>query len=170
MVDSDGKFYGSHIKPIYQSIKNGTKGSKSIKRKYQHRDTEINRVLKQLPWNKLSVLVLEDLTDIKRGKQKNRSKGFRKAISPWTIGKVVNRIKKLAEENRVRLLFVDPAKTSQTCPVCNRVDRKNRNQEEFRCVSCNYTDHADKVGAMNILAKGSNSLGSLESPRLKKDV
>lgn len=41
------------------------------------------------------------------------------------------------------------AYTSQTCPSCGYVSKKNRNQEEFKCISCGYINHADKVGAIN---------------------
>ena len=59
----------------------------------------------------------------------------------------------LAQENRVRLVAVNPRDTSRTCPGCGSVARENRRGEVFKCVQCNYSNDADYVGAMNILAR-----------------
>jgi putative transposase len=49
---------------------------------------------------------------------------------------------------------VDPKYTSQTCAKCDHVSKDNRKtQELFLCVSCGHTDHADRNGAVNILAR-----------------
>ncbi|OXI92679.1 MULTISPECIES: RNA-guided endonuclease InsQ/TnpB family protein [Burkholderia] len=53
------------------------------------------------------------------------------------------------------LIAVPPANTSRTCPVCKYVSAENRQtQAAFRCVDCGHEDHADVVGAINILARG----------------
>lgn len=53
------------------------------------------------------------------------------------------------------LEYVDPKYTSQKCPECLTIDQKNRvSQPEFLCTSCSYENHADHVGALNILAAG----------------
>lgn len=53
------------------------------------------------------------------------------------------------------LHFVNPQYTSQKCPSCSNIDSKNRlSQEQFQCRKCNYENHADLVGALNILAAG----------------
>jgi putative transposase len=53
------------------------------------------------------------------------------------------------------LIAVDPRNTSRTCPECGHVDAQNRQtQAVFRCVACGHQAHADVVGAINILARG----------------
>jgi putative transposase len=53
------------------------------------------------------------------------------------------------------LLAVPPHNTSRTCPDCDRVALENRPpQAHFKCVGCGYENHADVVGAMNVLARG----------------
>ena len=53
------------------------------------------------------------------------------------------------------LVAVPPQYTSQTCPCCGHVAKANRKtQAKFECVECGYENHADVVGAMNILARG----------------
>ena len=53
------------------------------------------------------------------------------------------------------LVAVPPHNTSRTCPCCGHVAQENRRtQAEFVCVQCGYQNHADVVGAMNILERG----------------
>jgi putative transposase len=53
------------------------------------------------------------------------------------------------------LVAVPPANTSRTCPACESVSAENRQtQAAFCCVRCAHEDHADVVGAINILARG----------------
>jgi putative transposase len=50
---------------------------------------------------------------------------------------------------------VPPQYTSSTCPRCEHVSAANRpTRALFRCTVCAYENHADVVGAMNILARG----------------
>lgn len=53
------------------------------------------------------------------------------------------------------LVIVPPQNTSRTCPCCGHISSDNRrSQAKFACVACHYENHADVVGAMNILARG----------------
>jgi putative transposase len=54
-----------------------------------------------------------------------------------------------------KVIVVPPYYTSQECPACHHVCKDNRKtQSLFQCVKCNYIEHADLVGAKNILAAG----------------
>jgi putative transposase len=54
-----------------------------------------------------------------------------------------------------RLIVVPPQNTSRTCPCCGHVSADNRpTQARFKCVECGYENHADVVGAINILSRG----------------
>ncbi len=54
-----------------------------------------------------------------------------------------------------KLILVNPAFTSQTCPECGSVGAQNRpTRERFQCVACGYAGQADSVAARNILAAG----------------
>jgi len=54
----------------------------------------------------------------------------------------------------VPVQFIDPAYTSQTCPLCNFVSRSNRkSQSEFICNQCGYVGLADYIAACNIAAR-----------------
>jgi putative transposase len=53
------------------------------------------------------------------------------------------------------LIFVPPRNTSRRCPQCDHVSAQNRRtQERFACVECGFEDHADRVGAINVLRAG----------------
>ncbi|SAL51400.1 RNA-guided endonuclease InsQ/TnpB family protein [Caballeronia concitans] len=51
-------------------------------------------------------------------------------------------------------IAVPPKYTSQTCPACGHVAAINRSKQQFACVECSYHNHADVVGAMNVLRAG----------------
>jgi putative transposase len=59
------------------------------------------------------------------------------------------------------LLAVPPHRTSQTCPACGHISPDNRRtQSLFACVSCGYENHADVVGAINVLRRGETMIRS----------
>lgn len=56
------------------------------------------------------------------------------------------------------LIAVDPKNTSRKCPNCGHTEKDNRKtQAKFECLACGFTENADLVGAMNILAAGLNA-------------
>ena len=51
----------------------------------------------------------------------------------------------------VRVAYVNPAYTSQTCSRCGHCEKANRrSQARFLCVQCGYACHADLNAAENI--------------------
>ena len=166
LSDSSGNHYGTGIKDVLTKIRRSKPKGQGRRRAFAHRLNYINRVVNQLPWGELCAIGVEDLKHLKHGKKKNRGKTFRKAAAPWTYRQVLNRVTQKAQENRVRLVEVDPANTSQCCPECSTVRRDNRKGERFACRMCGYTADADFVGARNILARTLATTGSVESPML----
>lgn len=62
------------------------------------------------------------------------------------------------------VLRVDPKYTSQTCPCCHHVSKENRkSQSAFECTECGFSDNADFVGALNVLARGHRVLACGEN-------
>lgn len=52
------------------------------------------------------------------------------------------------------LIGVSPHNTSRTCPCCGRVSADGRQtQAQFRCIESGFEEHADLVGAINILSR-----------------
>lgn len=66
-------------------------------------------------------------------------------------GIILNQLQYKAARKGGIVVKVSPAYTSQTCPNCQHIDQGNReSQAVFRCKACGFTDHADKVGALNV--------------------
>ena len=54
-----------------------------------------------------------------------------------------------------KVIMVSPQYTSQECLKCHHTCKENRKtQSLFHCIACGYNEHADFVGANNILAAG----------------
>ncbi len=57
--------------------------------------------------------------------------------------------------NGGHLVVVSPRNTSRTCPACGQVSAGNRRtQARFACIECGFEEHADLVGAINVLRAG----------------
>ena len=80
----------------------------------------------------------------------------------WGMFKTFLEYKQLCSGGQ--LLLVDPKYTSQTCPECHHRSKNNRQtQAGFECVLCGYKEHADLVGAKNILERGHRLLACREN-------
>ncbi|MFI5300221.1 MAG: RNA-guided endonuclease InsQ/TnpB family protein [Polyangiales bacterium] len=155
IVDSNGTRYGTDMRAVMARVRRCKPGSNGKRRARRARENYINREVKRLPWDHIGTIGVERLKNLKRGKRPGRSKQFRKAVAPWTYRQAVARIEMLAEENRVRLIAVDPRNTSRTCPRCGTCAAENRRGESFRCTgpNCDNSADADLVGALNVLAR-----------------
>jgi IS605 OrfB family transposase len=128
--------------------------------------TELNRLLKQIDLKEVQVVVLESLKGVKHGRRGKFSRQSNRLLSFWHYAKVIDRLVQHCEEEGVRVELKSPWKTSQGCPVCHNLDRRNRKAAKFKCVNCSFEEHADIVGALNLEAlevAGVYSLRSLTS-------
>jgi putative transposase len=89
------------------------------------------------------------------GKNVQAKSGLNKSILDQGWSEFRRQLQYKLNWNGAMLVAVPPHHTSVTCPECDRVAAENRpTQARFRCVECCYENHADVVGAMNILARG----------------
>ena len=89
------------------------------------------------------------------GKNVRAKSGLNKSILDQGWSEFRRQLQYKMNWNGARLVVVPPHDTSRTCPKCDRVAAENRpTQALFKCVGCGYENHADVVGAMNILARG----------------
>jgi putative transposase len=66
------------------------------------------------------------------------------------------------------VLAVPPRNTSRTCPACGHVAPENRpTQARFACVACGFVEHADLVGAVNVLRAGHARLACGETSPIR---
>jgi putative transposase len=107
-----------------------------------------------------AVICVEDLkikNMSKAAKLKNirQKSGLNKAILDQGWGMFFEMLEYKQDWNGGILIKVPPHHTSQECPRCHHIAKANRRtQAEFVCVECHYTNHADVVGAINVLTRG----------------
>lgn len=95
------------------------------------------------------VLALEKLDGIRDRIQ--GSKRFNRMAASWAFRQLADFVLYKARRAGVRVVFVDPRKTSRACPRCGHATRANRTtQADFRCVGCGYRGNADVVASINI--------------------
>ena len=102
------------------------------------------------------VLVMENLSEAFR--LDGISKKVRLGLSRWVRGLIDERLAFKAAVYGCRIAKVPAAYTSQCCPVCKHVDRKNRHGDRFHCMCCGYKADADVNAAGNILERAHNGL------------
>ncbi len=89
------------------------------------------------------------------GKMVEQKSGLNRAILDQGGGEFRRQLDYKVAWNGGMLLAVPPHHTSQTCPCCGHVSKNNRQtQAKFLCVDCGYENHADVVGAINVLERG----------------
>lgn len=74
-----------------------------------------------------------------------------KVLGIWTYYDLESKIDYKAKMLGIKVRFVDPAYTSQTCSKCGYVDKENRkSQSKFICKECGLNINADYNAAINI--------------------
>lgn len=98
-------------------------------------------------------IALEDLKGI-RGRTRFRRKQ-RAKMGGWSFGQLRSFLEYKAKLNGVVLVAVNPRNTSRTCSQCGHCEKANRkNQAEFQCRACSFSEHADINAAANIAVAG----------------
>lgn len=108
-----------------------------------------------------SMIITEHL-DI-RGKA--QSKGMSRLVSYWMRGSLKERFDFMALVERFHHEQVNPAYTSQMCPICLFVHKKNRKGDIFQCLHCGHRDYADRVAAINLKARYYDSEITIYTPK-----
>ncbi len=103
------------------------------------------------------------------GKRVRQKAGLNRSILDQGWGLFRQQLEYKLEWNGGVLLAVPPQYTSQTCPCCYGISQDNRKtQAWFECVGCGYKNHADVVGAINILERGHRLLACGETVFLNR--
>lgn len=148
-----GCSYGNEMPRLLEKVRNKEKGSKAHKRALAERTAYMNRAVKDLPLEDVSLLVVERLRNVKHGKRGTDRKE-RNRRAPWSYPLLLGRLEMKCEERGVRVLHVSPRLTSQTCSCCGTVSKGARRGDRYRCEVCGLDLDADVNAARNILARG----------------
>lgn len=106
---------------------------------------------------------LDGIRDRVRGSRK-----FNRMMNSWAFRQLIDFVTYKAAKAGVGVMFVDPRRTSRTCPKCGHATKSNRpTQSDFRCVACGYRGNADAVASINIAAVALEVLrqGAADTPR-----
>jgi putative transposase len=95
-------------------------------------------------------IALEDLTGI-GARTRVKGKEQRAKRSNWSFFQLRAFIVYKAKLHGVKVWIIDPRYTSQRCFACGHIERANRKtQDQFLCMNCGHSDHADINAAKNI--------------------
>jgi ribosomal protein L37AE/L43A len=159
LTSDNGAKYGTDIWRLLEKLKRKKRCSHAWYACREEILEYIDKSCKEIPFEAIKYLVLEDNRKIKnkmkiRRKGKRLSKRNRSVLTGWAIGRIDHRCKLLSEENGVSFRRVPAWNNSRTCPDCGCCEEANRvSQEVFVCRKCGHIWHADIVGATNTLAR-----------------
>ena len=124
------------------------------------------KFLKYCKYKGIGTIVLGDLTGIRDNI--NYGNRANQKLHQWAFGKITSLIAYKSKVLGIKVVQIDEAYTSQTCPECG--NRKKPNNREYTC-KCGFEYHRDGGGAINILRKYQGCLGdpvvaAMGSPRM----
>ena len=104
---------------------------------------------------KHTLFVLEDLSGVRSATEKIRVKDRYVSVS-WSFYDLEQKLIYKAMQHQDKVIKVNPAYTSQCCPVCGHTEKANRNKKIhlFCCQNCGYKSNDDRIGAMNLYRMG----------------
>lgn len=85
----------------------------------------------------------------------NLSRRLNRLISNCGRSIVDDKLQDLQDRYGIEIVEVNPAYSSQTCSVCEYVDKKNRAGEKFHCRWCGHKLHADINAPRNLRSRRS---------------
>ncbi|MED1663222.1 RNA-guided endonuclease TnpB family protein [Brevibacillus laterosporus] len=109
-------------------------------------DHKVSRAIVQFAVDhNVSVIRLEQLTNIRQTTRTSRKN--EKNLHTWSFYRLSQFIAYKANMFGIKVEYVNPAYTSQTCPSCS--ERNKAQDRTYKC-TCGFHTHRDRVGAMNI--------------------
>jgi len=150
---SSGEFLGVDIKRLLFKLNKKTQKSKSYNRCLNEIKHYIGECVNKIPFEKIDLIVMEDLKGITKNTKGRTNKKLRKQLGHWNLELVYERIQNKCELNRVWFAKVLSEYTSQGCSICHLIDKRSRKQEKYECVHCGNIMDADTNASINILQR-----------------
>lgn len=95
--------------------------------------------------HEVKVIKLERLSNIRSTTRRSRKNNH--SLHMWSFYRLATYIEYKAKLAGIKVLYVNPAFTSQKCPKCGNVHHADG--RDYRC-TCGYHTHRDLLGARNI--------------------
>ncbi|MEM4731048.1 MAG: zinc ribbon domain-containing protein, partial [Sulfolobales archaeon] len=132
------------IRGVRRAIRRHSERIRSIAWDYAHKLGD--RVAK-IANEHSSAIVLEDLGNLRNNV--NRSNSFNKKLSLWFYRRIQFTISYEALERRLAVRYVNPSKTSSTCPRCGSRLKSNGGRV-LKCTKCGFTGDRDVIACINL--------------------
>ena len=131
---------GKGRKKKMQLLDKLTENERNFVKTYNHAISK--RVVQFAKKNKCESINLEKLTKDGFGNSLLRN---------WSYYELQTMIVYKAKREGIKVNFINPAYTSQTCSHCGNIDSENRQtQEKFECTKCGFKLNADHNASINI--------------------
>lgn len=173
LYDSKGniKFYkGRKLKDMRANYKHlrkqlQEKGTHNAHNKIKALNTKENRTMTYInhkiskeivdyAYKTKAIITMENLQGINLScKVKKDNRYYRVS---WAFNQLQSFINYKAKQLGLKVIYIDPRYTSQTCPKCGHTHKDNRNKKLhiFKCKACGYSLNDDLMASKNIQAKG----------------
>lgn len=153
--------YIAHRRAVYASLQ--SKGTTSALRHYRRLRGHISRYQSDVQHCVAKQVVQEAvacgctgiaLENLKYANKSKAGKGYAKGIKSWAFQQQATFIARRAMAEGLTVALVPAPHTSDTCHACGYTHKNNRfARDEFCCIKCGHTDHADINAALNIRDK-----------------
>ena len=153
LVVSNNKVLDDGLEVIYEKIAKKKHGSKAFNHALTERDNLINQSLNKMSFYGIKEIVCENLKGVKHKSKGRINKKFNNKLQRWSYPKVLSKLSRLTDENKVLLTAVNPAYTSQKCSSCGVTRKGNRQGETYKC-ACGLEIDADLNAAINLSHMG----------------
>jgi IS605 OrfB family transposase len=168
---SSGKLYGGgkvrHDRHQFLSKRrklqsNGSQSAKQLlkkisgkeARRIKHTNHIVSKhIIEEALQTQVGTIVMEDLTNIR--KRIRTGKKMRSRLHKWAFHQLQTLIQYKAETHGLKVLYVNPAYSSQTCSLCGQLGERSRHL--FKC-SCGTQQHSDLNASRN-LCRFAQSIG-----------
>lgn len=160
-TDKHIRFYGNgrenkYMRRHFDKLRHKLQKSKKIKaldrinnkeqRIMKDIDHKISRkIVNEAKTHNVKTIKLEQLTNIRSATRKSRKNNH--SLHSWSFYRLAMFIEYKAKLEGISVEYVNPAYTSQKCPVCGSVHHA---QDRSYTCSCSYHTHRDVLGAYNI--------------------
>ena len=160
---SDGsiQFYGNgrqnkYMRRHYRYLRKKLQKKKSLKavKRINNKEQRIMKdidhkiscqIVKTAIKHNVNIIKLEQLQNIRSATRTSRKNN--PSLHTWPFYRLAQFIEYKAKLAGIRVEYVNPAYTSQKCPVCG--DIHHANDRQYTC-NCGFRIHRDLLGAMNI--------------------
>lgn len=115
-------------------------------RRIKHMNHKVSKqIIQEAIQTEVGTIVMENLTNIR--KRIRAGKKIRSRLHSWAFHQLQTLIQYKAESHGLKVLYVNPAYSSQTCSSCGQLGERNRHL--FKCF-CGNQQHSDLNASRNL--------------------